>query len=94
MLVLPGHNLPFVGLTTRADELIAHHEALHRLLEACKQGPQTVAELVPVIFGRRIEDPHQLVFAFCEALAHVNILIRGGLLRIAKAAEGLALEAA
>ena len=29
-----------------------------------------------------------------EALAHVNILIRGGLLRIAKAAEGLALEAA
>ena len=27
VLVLPGHNLPFVGLRTRADELIAHHEA-------------------------------------------------------------------
>ena len=27
VFVLPGHNLPFVGFSTRADELIAHHEA-------------------------------------------------------------------
>jgi glyoxylase-like metal-dependent hydrolase (beta-lactamase superfamily II) len=95
VLVLPGHNLPFIGLRARADELIAHHEArCMAILEACKEGPQTVAELVPVIFGRNIDDPHQLVFAFSEALAHVNILVRGGRLRIAKAAEGLALEAA
>ena len=95
VLVLPGHNLPFVGLHTRADELIAHHEArCMAILEICKQGPQTVAELVPVIFGRRIDDPHQLVFAFGEALAHVNILVRDGRLRIAPAAQGLALEAA
>ena len=95
VLVLPGHRLPFVGLHARADELIAHHEArCMAILEACKQGPQTVAELVPVIFGRNIDDPHQLVFAFSEALAHVNILVRGGRLRIAEAAHGLALEAA
>jgi glyoxylase-like metal-dependent hydrolase (beta-lactamase superfamily II) len=95
VLVLPGHNLPFVGLRMRADELIAHHEArCMAILEACKQGPQTVAELVPVIFGRNIEDPHQLVFAFSEALAHVNFLVRGGRLRIARSAQGLALEAA
>ena len=25
VLVLPGHNLPFVGLGTRIDELCAHH---------------------------------------------------------------------
>ena len=56
--------------------------------------PVDVAELVPVIFGRRIDDPHQLVVAFSEALAHVNILIRSGRLRIAPAAQGLALEAA
>jgi hypothetical protein len=49
---------------------------------------------VPVIFGRTIDDPHQLTFAFSEALAHVNILVRDGRLRIAKAAQGLALEAA
>ena len=30
VFVLPGHNLPFVGFSTRADELIAHHEALVR----------------------------------------------------------------
>ena len=95
VLVLPGHNLPFVGLRTRADELIAHHEArCMAILEACKPGAKTVAELVPVIFGRPIDDPHQLVFAFSEALAHVNILIRSGRLRIAPAAQGLALEAA
>src|SRR5271165_2298403 len=95
VLVLPGHNLPFVGLRTRADELIAHHEArCVAILEACKRGPQTVAELVPVIFGRKIEDPHQLVFAFSEALAHVNSLVHGGRLRVAKAAQGLALETA
>jgi glyoxylase-like metal-dependent hydrolase (beta-lactamase superfamily II) len=95
VLVLPGHNLPFVGLRTRADELIAHHEArCMAILEACRTGPQTAADLVPVIFGRPIDDPHQLVFAFGEALAHVNAMIRGGRLRVADAEKGLALEAA
>jgi glyoxylase-like metal-dependent hydrolase (beta-lactamase superfamily II) len=95
VLVLPGHNLPFVGLSARADELIAHHEArCFAILEACKAEPQTVAGLVPVIFGRPIDDPHQLVFAFGEALAHVNAMIRGQRLRIANTMRGLALEAA
>ena len=95
ILVLPGHNLPFVGLRTRADELVAHHEArCFAILEACRVKPQTVADLVPVIFGRKIDDPHQLVFAFGEALAHVNAMIRGERLRVATAARGLALEAA
>ena len=54
VLVLAGHNLPFVGLRARANELIAHHEArCMAILEACKERPQTVAELVPVIFGRK-----------------------------------------
>ncbi len=95
VLVLPGHNLPFVGLATRADELIAHHEArCMAILEACKDGAQTVADLVPVIFGRPIDDPHQLVFAFGEALAHANVMIRSERLRVANAARGLTLEAA
>ena len=38
VLVLPGHRLPFVGLHTRADELIAHHEArCMAIVEACKR---------------------------------------------------------
>jgi len=94
-LVLPGHNLPFVGFAARADELIAHHDArCEAILAACRASPQTVAELVPVIFGRAIDDPHQLVFAFGEALAHVNFLLRAGRLRLAPAAGGVALEAA
>ena len=37
VLVLPGHNLPFVGVHTRADELIAHHEArCMAIVEACR----------------------------------------------------------
>jgi glyoxylase-like metal-dependent hydrolase (beta-lactamase superfamily II) len=95
VLVLPGHNLPFVGLSARANELIAHHEArCFAILEACKVKPQTVADLVPVIFGRKIDDPHQMTFAFGEALAHVNAMLRAGCLRFASAAQGLALEAA
>ncbi len=94
VLILPGHNLPFVGLKTRADELIAHHEArCIAILEACKVAPQTVAELVPVIFGRRIDDPHQMVFAFGEALAHVNFMLRRGRVRVAQSSRGLELEA-
>ena len=94
-LVLPGHNLPFVGLHRRADELAAHHEArCLAIVAACSDAPRAVAELVPVIFGRPIDDPHQLVFAFGEALAHINTMIRAGRLRFADAAEGLALEAA
>ncbi len=95
VLVLPGHNLPFVGLHTRADELIAHHEArCMAIVEACTAAPQTAAELVPVIFGRAIDDPHQLVFAFGEALAHINTMIRAGRLRVGHSERGLALEAA
>ena len=94
-LVLPGHNLPFVGLRTRADELIAHHEArCTAIVEACRIAPQTAAELVPVIFGRPIDDPHQLVFAFGEALAHINAMIRAERLRVLSTERGLALEAA
>jgi glyoxylase-like metal-dependent hydrolase (beta-lactamase superfamily II) len=94
VLVLPGHNLPFVGLGVRADELAAHHEArCMAIVEACRVQPQTVADLVPVIFGRRIDDPHQLVFAFGEALAHVNLMIRAGAVRVVKTPRGLALEA-
>ena len=84
VLVLPGHNLPFVGLHTRVDELAAHHEARCLAIEeACRLAPRTTADLVPVVFRRAIDDPHQMGFAFSEALAHVNRLEREGRLRFA-----------
>ena len=81
-LVLPGHNLPFTGLHDRIDELAAHHHARCDAIEAaCRVQPRNVVELMPVIFRRPIEDPHQMGFAFSEALAHVNYLRRAGRLR-------------
>jgi len=86
-LVLPGHQLPFYGLHTRADELIAHHEARCAVLaEACRRQSHSAAELVPVLFPRQL-DPHQLSFAFSETLAHVNYMLKRGELTWA-AAEG------
>ncbi len=77
VLVLPGHNLPFVGLHTRIDELCAHHHArCHAIADACRRTPCTAADLVPVVFRRAIDDPHQMGFAFSEVLAHVNYMLR------------------
>jgi glyoxylase-like metal-dependent hydrolase (beta-lactamase superfamily II) len=81
-LVLPGHNLPFIGLHTRIDELAAHHEArCLAIAQACRQAPCTAADLVPVVFRRAIDDPHQMGFAFSEVLAHVNYMLREHRLR-------------
>ena len=97
VLALPGHNLPFVGLPTRIDELIAHHQArCAAILKAVDAGSAAAIDLVPVVFGRTIDDPHQMSFAFGEALAHVNYLVRRKELAIrpALAAPGRSCEAA
>ena len=85
-LVLPGHQLPFYGLHERIDELAAHHEArCEALLAACRERPHRPAELLTVLFTRKL-DPHQMGFAFSELLAHVNYLLaRGGLVWIESA---------
>lgn len=88
-LVLPGHQLPFYGLHTRADELIAHHEKrCAQIAEACRAAPRSAAELVPVLFPRQL-DPHQMSFAFSETLAHVNFMLRRGELTAAEETDGI-----
>lgn len=83
ILALPGHNLPFVGLPERIDDLNRHHRSrLDALLKACEGVEISAFALVPVMFGRVIEDPHQMSFAFGETLAHVNYLVRRGQLAI------------
>jgi glyoxylase-like metal-dependent hydrolase (beta-lactamase superfamily II) len=89
-LVLPGHGLPFLGLHERIDELIAHHDArCEALLAACRPGPRSPVDLLPVIFPRAL-DPHQMGFAFNELLAHVNYMLREGTLRQAQSDDGAA----
>jgi glyoxylase-like metal-dependent hydrolase (beta-lactamase superfamily II) len=88
-LVLPGHQLPFVGLHARSDQLIAHHEMRCALIaEACREAPRSAAELVPVLFTRQL-DPHQMSFAFSEVQAHVNYMLRRGELAWAEGADGI-----
>ena len=51
-LLLPGHNLPFVGIMTRIAELEAHHKMrCEMILQACRQTPHSTAEMVPLLFG-------------------------------------------
>ncbi len=77
-LVLPGHRLPFRGLHARTRQLALHHdERCAAILAACRTRPLTAADLVPALFPMDL-DPHQLWFAFSEALAHVNYLAARG----------------
>jgi glyoxylase-like metal-dependent hydrolase (beta-lactamase superfamily II) len=77
-LVLPGHGLPFYGLHVRVAELIEHHAQRCGLIaEACRQRALSVAELVPHVFHREL-DEHQTGFAFGEVLAHVNHMLGRG----------------
>jgi glyoxylase-like metal-dependent hydrolase (beta-lactamase superfamily II) len=82
VLVLPGHGLPFHGLHARIDELIEHHGQRCELIAvACRDRPLSVAELVPHVFHREL-DEHQTGFAFGEVLAHVNHMLAAGTLAL------------
>src|SRR5262249_44245826 len=88
-LVLPGHQLPFYGLHTRSDELRRHHaERCAAIAAACRSSPRSAAELVPAIF-RHALDAHQMSFAFSEVLAHVNYMLREGVLVWDGARDGI-----
>jgi glyoxylase-like metal-dependent hydrolase (beta-lactamase superfamily II) len=74
-LVLPSHGRPFRGIHARVAELHAHHDArCDDLLAACAEGPRCAGDLLTVLFGRPIDDPHQTLFAMGEAIAHLNYL--------------------
>ena len=79
-LVLPAHNEPFYGLHIRLRALIAHHERhLQTLLDACRE-PRTAAELLPVLFKRKLEE-RQVDLAIGECIAHLNHLRQLGGIR-------------
>src|SRR5476649_1201703 len=81
-LVLPSHGFPFVGLHTRLDQMVDHHDArLNEMSSAIsrrsdpdiKQAGATGWDMVPVLFPRHL-DNNQIVFAFGETLAHLHCL--------------------
>jgi len=75
--VLPSHGAVFHGLHTRIAQLQAHHRERLALLEAALDEPRTAAEMIPVLFHRKMDD-HQLVFAIGESIAHLHHLLRFG----------------
>lgn len=89
VIVLPGHQLPFYGLHRRISQLAEHHEQRCQLIaDACRQSPSSATDLVPVLFMREL-DPHQMSFAFSEAQAHINYMIRRGRLRWSEPGGGV-----
>ncbi|BDX22402.1 Zn-dependent hydrolase [Polynucleobacter sp. TUM22923] len=79
-LVLPSHGKPFTGMKPRIAQLKAHHDdRLAETIGAC-QTPATAREIIPVLFKREL-DIHQMTFAMGEAIAHLNYLLRRGVLR-------------
>ena len=81
-LVLPSHGRPFRGLHARVDQLQAHHaERCGVLLDACRGKAKSAADLIAVLFGRELPDPHQTMFAMGEAIAHLNYLEHSGKLQ-------------
>jgi glyoxylase-like metal-dependent hydrolase (beta-lactamase superfamily II) len=76
-LVLPSHGFPFIGLHTRLDQLVSHHDArLNDMTAAIAQRGAAGAtgwDMVPVLFPRHL-DNNQIVFAFGETLAHLHCL--------------------
>ena len=88
-LVLPSHGKPFDGLHARIAQLQAHHEErLAVAMDACRQGPCSAADLLAVLFGRRL-DLHQTTFAMGESIAHLHMLWRAGQLRRTRDTDGI-----
>ncbi|MDP4033268.1 MAG: MBL fold metallo-hydrolase [Pseudorhodobacter sp.] len=86
-LVLPGHKLPFQGLPLRLCQMIENHEtALDRLL-AHLAVPQTAASCFRVLFRRPVDEA-VYGLALVEAVAHLNYLLRRGLVQRTLAADG------
>jgi glyoxylase-like metal-dependent hydrolase (beta-lactamase superfamily II) len=89
VFVLPAHNLPFFGLHARIAELARHHEQrCQDILATCAATPRLPAEIVPLLFPRKL-DAHQTSFAFGEALAHVNYMLRRGWMQAETGPDGL-----
>jgi len=90
VLVLPSHGLPFRGAHARLAQLEAHHaERLAELRAACAQAPRAAAEVLEVLFRRKL-DTGQIFFALGEAIAHLHYLYYEGKLARSVGPDGVA----
>ncbi len=86
-LILPGHKLPFTGLPFRLPQMIENHEsALVRLLDLLAL-PRVAVDCFPALFKREI-GPAEHGLALVEAVAHLNCLLRRGLVSRSLSTDG------
>lgn len=76
-LALPGHRLPFTGLDTRLEQLIAHQEVALAALRRFLDRPRRASDCFEVLYGRRIVGA-AYGLALAEAVGHLNHLRRTG----------------
>jgi glyoxylase-like metal-dependent hydrolase (beta-lactamase superfamily II) len=76
-LILPGHKLPFTGLPIRLIQMIDNHEAALVRLHLHLAQPRTATECFVSLFKRDIGAP-DFGLALVEAVAHLNCLLRRG----------------
>jgi glyoxylase-like metal-dependent hydrolase (beta-lactamase superfamily II) len=86
-LVLPGHKLPFTGLPFRLTQMVENHEgALARLLDHLA-APRRATECFLPLFKRDVGGS-EFGLALAEAVAHLNCLLKRGLVSRVLSAEG------
>jgi glyoxylase-like metal-dependent hydrolase (beta-lactamase superfamily II) len=86
-LALGGHEAPMPDVATRIAQVKEHHERrLWTVLECCRPGPMTVAEISRRLFGT--QRGYGVLLALGETAAHVEYLhARGGHLAVANQDE-------
>lgn len=76
-LVIPGHDAPFTGASTRLRALVGRHERALARLEAHLASPRTLVACWPALYRREIT-PTLEGLATHEARAHLNRLAAAG----------------
>jgi glyoxylase-like metal-dependent hydrolase (beta-lactamase superfamily II) len=85
-LALGGHEAPMPDVSARIAEVKAHHERrLRMVLEFCRPGPLTVAEISRRLFGP--QRGYSVLLALGEAAAHIEYLHPRGHLAVANPDE-------
>jgi glyoxylase-like metal-dependent hydrolase (beta-lactamase superfamily II) len=77
-LVLPGHKLPFTGLPLRLGQMIENHEQALARLVALLATPRTAHDTMATLFKRDL-GPAEYGLGIVEAVAHLNCLLRRGM---------------
>lgn len=79
-LGLPGHGAPFRDIAGRIGEIRAHHkQRLANVAKAVSEGAGTLYQVVQVLFHSEMT-PIDYQLAFYEVYAHLEALVRDGIL--------------